>query len=406
MADHQTAELEAVDDALAGRAVAGEHAELAELALLLRDDRPQPDPSWAAQLDRRAAAGFRAQPRRRPWRYQSWAPVAAAAALILPLVVAIAVFEGGGDEAEFDGSAGSEMPVQESTDDGGGSSASGDAAGGAGASGAEGRSAGREYEFLEQDADRMRRSAAEPALAAPPVPTGGDPNSDSRPGRRVERSATLTLAAPARQIDRVASRAGRVASDLGGFVSSSSVASTRGGDIVLRVPSNQLNLAIRRLSELGRVRELSRQSRDITSVVVSARERLTDARTERESLLRQLADAVTVNETESIRARLRIVSREIARARAQWRNTTNRAEFADIQVLLTVHRGGPEEEEEGDAWTPADAFDDALRVLEVAVGVALVAAAALLPLLIAGVLGWAATRGVTRRRRERALDLA
>jgi Domain of unknown function (DUF4349) len=401
MADLETAELEAVDDALAGRAVAGEHAELAELALLLRDDRPQPDPTWATHLDRRAAAGFRAQPRRRPWRYQAWAPIAATAAVILPLLVAIAVFEGGGDQNESAGTAASESA--DPFDDSGGSSASGDAAGGgepAPASRAEGAGAGVEP---------ASRPAADSALTVPPVPPtrpGGDPDSDGRGPRAVERAAALTLAAPAREIDRVAARAGRITSDLGGFVSSSSVTSTRGGDIQLRVPSARLDTAIQRLSALGRVRELSRQTRDITSVVVSARERLNDARTERQSLLRQLAEAVTVNETESIRARLRIVSREIARARARLRNTENRAQFADISLALVVHRGGAEEEEEGGAWTPGDAFDDALRMLEVAAGVALIAAAALLPLLIAGALGWAATRGVTRRRRERALDLA
>jgi hypothetical protein len=35
-----------------------------------------------------------------------------------------------------------------------------------------------------------------------------------------------------------------------------------------------------------------------------------------------------------------------------------------------------------------------------------IAAAVLVPLLIAWLLGWLATRGVTRRRRERALDMA
>ena len=55
---------------------------------------------------------------------------------------------------------------------------------------------------------------------------------------------------------------------------------------------------------------------------------------------------------------------------------------------------------------PGDAFGDAMRVLEVAAGVAVIAAAVLLPLLIAWLLGWLATRGVTRRRRERALDMA
>ena len=47
-----------------------------------------------------------------------------------------------------------------------------------------------------------------------------------------------------------------------------------------------------------------------------------------------------------------------------------------------------------------------MRVLEVAAGVAVIAAAVLLPLLIAWLLGWLARRGVTRRRRERALDMA
>ena len=64
-------------------------------------------------------------------------------------------------------------------------------------------------------------------------------------------------------------------------------------------------------------------------------------------------------------------------------------------------------DEDGGAWTPGDAFDDALRVLEVAAGVAVIAAAIAAPAaLIAWLLGWPARRGVTRRRRERALDMA
>ena len=44
--------------------------------------------------------------------------------------------------------------------------------------------------------------------------------------------------------------------------------------------------------------------------------------------------------------------------------------------------------------------------LEVVAGVLLIAAAIALPLLIAWLLGWFARRSVTRRRRERALDMA
>ena len=68
MTSPETLELEAVDAALAGRYVAPEHAELAELALLLRDDKLEPEPAWATHLDRRVEAGFPARPRKpRVW---------------------------------------------------------------------------------------------------------------------------------------------------------------------------------------------------------------------------------------------------------------------------------------------------------------------------------------------------
>ena len=58
------------------------------------------------------------------------------------------------------------------------------------------------------------------------------------------------------------------------------------------------------------------------------------------------------------------------------------------------------------AWTPGDAFDDALRVLEVVAGVALVASAVLLPFALIWLLAWLGRRALVRRRRERALDMA
>ena len=64
-----------------------------------------------------------------------------------------------------------------------------------------------------------------------------------------------------------------------------------------------------------------------------------------------------------------------------------------------------DDQDEG-AWTPGDAFDDALRVLEVAAGIAVMALAIVLPLLAIWLLAWLAHRVVTRRRRERSLDVA
>jgi len=49
-----TRELAALDDALAGRPVDPDLADLAELAILVRDERPAPDPAFAHSLDERA----------------------------------------------------------------------------------------------------------------------------------------------------------------------------------------------------------------------------------------------------------------------------------------------------------------------------------------------------------------
>jgi Domain of unknown function (DUF4349) len=362
MTSPETLELEAVDNALAGRYVAPEHGELAELALLLREDRPQPDPAWATQLDRRVEAGFPARPRKRRVWLRKAAPALAIAACLLPIVVGAALIDGSDDMESLSGDAG-------------------------GASAGEEAASGGAEPALQDSAGRAG---------------GGDPSSDRRRERAQRRWASLTLATPRREIDSVATRVGDVAADLGGFVQSSTISSNEGGSLELRVPSARLDTAIERLSRLGRMRELSRQSVDITSNVVSARERLSDARAERKSLLVQLANAVTVNETESIRARLEIVSREIAGARRALRRVNNEANFANVSVALVPRAGG---EDEG-AWTPGDAFDDAVRVLEVAAGVVVIAAAVLMPFALVWLLGWLARRAVVRRRRERALDMA
>ena len=373
MTSPETLELEAVDAALAGRYVAPEHAELAELALLLRDDRPEPTPAWQDQLDRRVEARFPARPkqRRKQWVWlRQAAPVVAVFAVVAVIAVPIALVgvEGGGD------------------DDAGGSAGSGDAS-----------------QVLETHSGGGSDSGA-----AAPAPREGKAlirsQSDRADRRKVERAVVMTLAAPRRQIDEVASDIGDVTADVGGFVRRSRVASNSGGDLQLRVPSNRLDTAVQRLSKLAKVRDLSRSSEDITRAVVSARDRLRDAKAEREALLKQLASATTLNETESIRARLDIVSQEIASARNALSRVNNRANFANVSVSLVTTSGA--ENDEGGAWTPGDAWHDALRLLEVIAGVLVIAAAIAVPLLVAWLLGWLGRRGFTRRRRERALDMA
>src|SRR3954463_16209803 len=85
-------DLARIEDALAdGRASAEDprERELQELALALRADSPEPGPAFAAELDRRVAAGF---PKQRSKRGRLalpsfWIPALAAASLLIVAVV-------------------------------------------------------------------------------------------------------------------------------------------------------------------------------------------------------------------------------------------------------------------------------------------------------------------------------
>jgi len=380
-------ELAAVDDALAGRPVDPDLTHVADLALLLRDDRPAPEPAFTARLDRAVGIGFpdegkpssRAQGRW--WKWHGWmTPALGFAATAIVCVALVSALPSGSDDSG--GSDGSSAPTQaESAQSGAGAAA--DSAGGSAAA-------------------QPSTSLASPL---PPPAADGSPRSDGREQRKVERSASLTLATKPRDIDAVSARIQDVTRRQGGFVASSSISSRQGGDFELRIPARNLDTAMAALSRLGAVRDRQQRSEDITARSVSAHSRLKDARTERKSLLDQLADATTVARAGAIRARLQLVSGEIEVARAAVRRVDNRAAYATVAVALVADRSaGAAGADDDSGWTPGDAAHDALRVLELAAGVAVVALAVALPIAVLALLAGLALRTGRRRRREHALD--
>jgi hypothetical protein len=380
-------ELAAVDDALAGRPVPDDLAAWGELTRLLRAERPAPDPAFATALDARAARGFAGPSpairaaRRRPWRVRlGWPGLGLVAAALLVGVV-VALNDGGARRDATGGGRVAEPLAAESagTDSGG----------------------------AAQDDAGAASAVPDTAVApVPPMVVPGSARSDANPRRTVERSATLTLAAPPRAVDAVSARIQATTRRLGGFVAASTVSSGPlggGGSFTLRIPSRNLDAAVAALAALGDVRERSQSAQDITAAAVSTRRRLREARIERAALLRRLATATTANETESLRRRLDIVGREIERARAARRRVANRGAFATVALTL-MSEPRPVDNDAGGAWTPRDAAGDALRVLEVAAGVGLIALALGLPLGALAALAVAAARWSARRRRERLLD--
>ncbi len=330
--------------------------EFADLAAALRADTPEPDPAFEAELGRLVRDGF---PRRRrlPALRLNRPLVAAAASIALAVAVAVPLISDEGED--------------------------------------EGVDAGTE---LSREAAPKQGA---PATSAPVPPTG-----DFAPGRRrrIERSASLTLAAPGDEIDRVADGVTSITERYRGFVLRSSLSSGEdggGGDFSLRIPARDLQPALADLAKLGEVRSRSQNGQDVTREFASAEDRLEAARAERRSLLRRLENADSDTEAEAIRRRLDLNAGEIRGLRAQVRDLRSRTDYASVSVSLV--RDG----EDGGSATDGDglggALDDALRSLEDSVEILVRALGVAIPLgLVAGACALGA-RAVRRRRREAAL---
>jgi hypothetical protein len=368
--------------------------EFADLAELLREDRMEVAPFFARELDRKVAEGFPREPRWRKW-FSVAAPPALAMSMLVAVVVGLASLPRGGDEEEAASSG----------------AISGEVASGGGGGG----SAAMAVPESARDAEEASQSAARRAKPKPSAggleslsPSSGSPRSDPKTSRKVETSAALVLGAKPGGVQRVADEVVQVTDRHRGFVITSSVDVLDGGGgaaFELRIPSDRLKPALADLSRIGDVRERREGSQDITQEFVSARSRLADARAERAGLLRQLSRATTDLERARVKALLRQVSSRISAAKTDLARVNNRASYSTITVSVVGDpSAGAAEEDEGGAWTPGDAAKDALRVLEVAVGVLLIALAVALPLALIGALALLLARLTQRRRRERLLD--
>jgi hypothetical protein len=329
--------------------------ESAELARLVRDARPRPREAFTAALDARVAAGFPREKKQRrrlpslPRPRVLYPALGLAATAIVALVLATSLLGSG---------AGTGTP-----------------------------------------------SDIRPADHALVEPTPTTPRGESVvPQRKVERSALLDLATGAGDLDRVADGVVRATDASGGFVASSQVdAGATGGTahFDLRVPTDRLDATLAALSRLGHVRSRSQSTDDVTGAVVSARERLSDAKAERRALLRALGRARTSTQAEAIRARLRLARTEIASARGDLHALGRRTAFSSVSVTLSARGGGTSG---GGSFGPGDALNDAIRILGAVAGGLLVALAVLLPVAALVALVWLGARTLRRRSRERALD--
>ena len=397
------ADLATVDRSLSGLPVEGGDADLAELALLLRDERPATEPRWAAELDERAAAGFPRGgggrgpqgPKGRRGRGLSWfggggwmVPAGAVATLAVVVVVATSSFDGGSGEPTMSDQA-----------------ATGDAA-----KSADSTTSGPEPSLngeLQQLPSQGAADASAAGAATEQAYQLGRASRDSgkiAPGtedRKVERNTQLSLSAKPEDVRGVSGEVISITRSLGGIVASSQVSETQGGstaNLELTIPTRNLDAALDQMTDLADVDSLNETTDDITKPFVSAQDQVHDAKARRHELLKALGNATTDAEAEALTIQIADARREISRAEANFDRIARKARLSDLNVTVSSNPNASDERTLGD-W-----FDDAVDVLRGVAGVLLVSAAILIPIgLIAAIVAWVAMR-LRRRSREKTLD--
>jgi Domain of unknown function (DUF4349) len=420
------ATLDAIDATLAGEPVDGRYAEVAEIALLLASDRPQVPPAFAASLDanverrfvplggktRRFGAGGPHKGRRWKGGWQATGAVVAGVAA----VVAIAVVAGGSLHGASSGVSSSAAlsatppgtATSAASSAGSASSSTGAAASTPSAHSAPSRAAKSQSALVPPTNSSSGASASgslvpgSPASSAPALqpPTTG---------RKIVQGAQLNLTAAQNRIDDVAQEIYNVVGQANGIVENSSV--TQGGpgggaNFELSLPSGGLAQTMSQLSSLNYAQVVSRtdSSQDITDQYGAATRSLADARALRTSLLKQLANAATTEQVDSLNAQVHDAEASISSDQATLNRLNHQINYSQVYVTVQSRPVAAPVSHGGGGFTLGRAAHDAGRVLMVAAGVALIAIAALTPVVLVVALVWWVASALKRRRREQALD--
>jgi hypothetical protein len=237
------------------------------------------------------------------------------------------------------------------------------------------------------------------------------------PGAKQIRSAQLDLSTQNAHVNQVAQEIFTVVGDVHGTVLSSHITtatrSSGGGyaSFSLSIPTGSLQNAMTDLSRLHDVGVVSsnNSSQNVSHQYNSDQRQLSDAQALRTSLLKQLAGATTEQQIDSIKAQLKLAEQQINSWQSTLGSLQHRISYSNLSVQVNQN-GLPfvpvRKTHHASGFTISRAGHDALRVLVVSAGVALITLAVLIPLgLVVALLMWLWV-WLRQRRREHALDAA
>jgi hypothetical protein len=237
-------------------------------------------------------------------------------------------------------------------------------------------------------------------------------NAPVAPGSKQIRSAQITLTTSNQHVDQVATEVFNVVGAEHGSVLRSHIVSatnnTGGGyaSFSLSIPTSNLQDAMTQLSRLHYAAVSARidDSQNVSGQYNNDQRQLADAKALRASLLKQLQTAYTTQAIDSIKAQLKLAEQQINSWQATVNSLNHRITYSNLTVEVNAGGLPVPARHQTNSFTLGRALHDALRVLVVAAGVALIALAVALPVgLVVALLMWLWV-WLRQRRREHALD--
>jgi len=152
-------------------------------------------------------------------------------------------------------------------------------------------------------------------------------------------TGTLSLVVHESALGHVVAELQAIATSLGGYVSTSSVAlagSSRGGTVVLGVPAGEFEKAVSEAESLGTLKHLSTTATDVTGQVADLGAQVSALEAARTQLEALFARAGTIQALLSVQNEITSVQSQIQQLQAQQRVLANEISFSSLTVALAM----------------------------------------------------------------------
>jgi hypothetical protein len=222
-------------------------------------------------------------------------------------------------------------------------------------------------------------------------------------GPRIVKTAFLRLSVKEGRFEEVVERARLIAQGHGGHVTSSTA--SRGGEqrlvrgtLVLRVPENEYEAALRELGRVGTVVGREESGQDVSAQFVDLESRARHLQAVEAQLLELLEKTEDVPAALAVQSQLNAVQLELEQVRGQIRYLDDQSSYATISLDIRERGAAAATKSDGESWGIVEGWHDGARAFVRVVAGAFVVMATAAPLLLLIALALVGGRYALRRR--------